>query len=126
MRLLAAAVLLLAAPSWAQSPHVPTEKELDRRLSGVKHRADDVREYQAHSTESFMSNVRGAAQWVKTRLASLHITPARLALGLGILGVVFTWSRNKRHVKWAVLTVASWLLVVFGVAAIIFRWPYAN
>jgi hypothetical protein len=85
-----------------------------------------VREYQAHSAQTFMGRTRSAAQWVKDQLAQLHITPARLALGLGILGVLFTWNRNKRHVRWAVLTVASWLLLVFGGAAMIFRWPYMN
>lgn len=121
-----ALAILVCASSAAQSPHIPTAEEVERQRSGVTADRDDIREYQAHSTQTFMGRLRGAARWVKDKLARLHITPARLAMGLGILGVLYTWGRNKRHVKWAVLTVTSWLLLLFGGAAMIFRWPYMN
>ncbi len=116
--------LTAATLAWA-SPHVPTEQEAKKEASGSDYRPDG-RGYQAHSADSFTSKTRRAAAWVRERLASLHVTPARLCIGLGSIGIAVSWSRNKKLVKWAVITAFSLILLVFGVAAMIFDWPYMN
>jgi hypothetical protein len=119
-----AALQLLPAVSAAQTPHVPTEEQLRQRLGGAKHDAD--REYQRESVHSFGQSARDAATWVKERLAGLHITPARLMVGLGVLGLLYTSNKNKKKVFWLALLLVSLLLAVFGVAAMIFSWPHMN
>jgi hypothetical protein len=116
---------LTAADVLAQgSPHVPTEEQLRQRQGGAKH--DDERDYQRESVNSVGQSAVNAAAWVKQRLSSLYITPARLLAGLGVLGLLFTWNKNKKKMPWAVLTVFSWLLLIFGVCAIFFSWPHMN
>jgi hypothetical protein len=106
--------------------HIPTEEELDRRL-GRRHGEDDSeRGYQRDSVESFGQRSHEAATWVQRQLSGIHVTPARFLLGLGLLGVLITWNKNKRKVQWAVLTGFAYLLVILGAAAIFFRWPYMN
>ena len=119
-------LLLMGGVSSAQgrAPHVPTEEELRQRLGGAKH--DAPREYQRESVHSFGQQARDAAAWVKERLAGLHVTPARLLLGLGLLGILVCWNKNKKLVRWAVLSVFSGLLLAAGVAAMVFNWPYMN
>jgi hypothetical protein len=117
-------LVVMPAVSAAQSPHVPTEEELRRRLGGAKHDADS--EYQRESVHSFGQSARDAATWVKERLAGLYITPARLMVGLGVLGLLYTWNKNKKKLVWVVVFVLSVLLAVFGVAAMVFHWPYMN
>jgi hypothetical protein len=107
-----------------QSPHVPTEEELDKQITGVK--ADDQRGYQQRSVETSQSWLRSAIRWVKDLLASIHLTPARLALILGAVGTLYTWGKNKRLVRWMVMAVVSWLLVIVGAVAWYFDWPYWN
>ena len=124
-RWIAVGLLLLGASNaQGRPPHVPTEEELRQRLGGAKH--DAPREYQRESVHSFGQQTRDAAAWVKERLAGLHVTPARLLLGLGILGILFCWNKNKKLVRWAVLSVFSVLLLIAGVAAMAFDWPYMN
>jgi len=118
-------VLLFAAgalPALAQ--HVPTEKELDKNLTGVK--ADPERGYQQRSVESVQSWTRSAIRWVKELLAAIHLTPARLALIVGLLGTLYTLGKNKRLVRWAVMAGLSYLLVTVGVCAMVFDWPNWN
>ena len=121
---LAVLVALVGPVAWAGQPHVPTEKELDRELSGI--RADDGRGYQQLSVEEKESWYRGAANWVRELLSSIHITPARLALILGAAGSLYTWGKNKRHARWMVLAAISWLLLIVGAAAMYFHWPHWN
>jgi hypothetical protein len=119
-------LLLMGGASSAQgrAPHVPTEEELRQRLGGAKH--DAPREYQRESVHGFGQQARDAAAWVKERLAGLHVTPARLLLGLGLLGILVCWNKNKKLVRWAVLSVFSGLLLIAGAAAMVFDWPYMN
>jgi hypothetical protein len=122
---LAALVVLQAPVALAQkAPHVPTEEELDKQISGVK--ADNERGYQQRSVETTQSWFRRAIRWVKELLASIHLTPARLALILGVIGTLYTWGKNKRLVRWMVTAIVSWLLVIVGAAAWYFDWPYWN
>ena len=125
-RWVAVALLLLGGVASAQErpPHVPSEEELRQRLGGAKH--DAPREYQRESVHGFGQQARDAAAWVKERLAGLHVTPARLLLGLGLLGILVCWNKNKKLVRWAVLSVFSGLLLIAGVTAMVFDWPYMN
>ena len=118
-----------AAPQlWAtlafQSPHTPSEEELDRRLTGVK--SDDQRGYQARSTETFTAKVKRFIAWVNDRLSLIKVTPSRFAVGLGLIGIVYTSGKNKKLVRWAVLSVFSYLLAIFGGAGMLFDWPFMN
>jgi len=115
----------LGLPALAQrDPHVPTEEELDKQISGIK--TDDERGYQERSVETVQSWNRRAIAWIKELLASIHLTPARLALILGALGTFYTLGKNKRLVRWAVMAGMSYLLVLVGGAAMWFDWPYWN
>ena len=114
----------VAAPVLAQSPHTPTEEELSRRLSGIHHDAE--RQYQARSADTLRSKARRAANWVRAKLSRVYVTPARLALGLGILGVLYGRGKNRRKIRWMIVLLASGGLAVFGLAAMIFDWPYVN
>ena len=115
---------LLLAPIAPLAQHAPTEEELDKDLSGVH--TDDPRGYQQRSVEQSQSGLHRALAWIRYQLARIHVTPARLALGLGALGSLYTWGKNKRMVNWAVLAVVSWLLVIVGICAMVFHWPYMN
>ena len=120
--LLACAALPTAA-AWAQTrdPYTPSEEALKRKLSGVHH--DRGSGHQARAVETVSGKAREGAQWVRDKLAKLYITPARLMIGLGVLGVLFCWNRNKRKLTWLVLTLGSWLMLGVGVAAIALDWP---
>jgi hypothetical protein len=112
----------LALPALGQRPaHVPTEQELKRKL-GQPTGEEPGRGYQRDSVEGVGTRATNAATWVKDRLSALHITPARLMLGLGVLGILIGWNKNKKKMGWAVLAGFSFLLVLFGVAALVFRW----
>ena len=118
---------LVGAPlrSMAQRPpHVPTEEELRQEQTGVK--ADPERGYQARSVETVQSWTHDAMTWVKELLQAIHLTPARLALGLGLLGSFYTLGKNKRLVRWAVMAGLSYLLAIVGICAMVFHWPYWN
>jgi hypothetical protein len=124
--LLFLSLLLAGTTALAQErpPHVPTEEQLREKLEGK--RSDLDRDYQRESVHSIGQRAQQAASWVRERLSSLHITPARLLLGLGILGIFYTWNKNKKKVQWAVLSTFSLLLVIFGAAALIFGWVHLN
>jgi hypothetical protein len=83
---------------------------------------DPVPDHQRDSVESTRGQALQAAAWVKERLSGFHVTPARLMIGLGLLGVLVSWNRNKRLRHWAVLAGLSWLLLLSGVAAIALGW----
>jgi hypothetical protein len=113
-----------AATHAQRPPHVPTEEELKRKLG--ERAGEPGREYQRDSVENFGTRALRAATWVKDRLSSLHITPARLMLGLGLLGILVGWNKNKKQTRWAVLAAFSLLLVLGGIAGMVFRWPQLN
>jgi hypothetical protein len=107
-----------------QPPHVPTETELEKERTGIK--SDGDREFQQKGVETVQSWLHRAIRWLKNLLARIHLTPARLALGLGILGSLYTWGKNKRLVRWAVMAGISYLLAIVGIAAMAFNWTYWN
>jgi len=118
---------LLPQPAPAQlppQPHVPTEEQLKQRQRG--YRVDDTRGYQRNSVETVQSGWQRILGWIRRTLAAIHITPARLLIGLGAIGVLLTWNKNKRHVHWAVITALGWLLLGLGIAAILLAWPAFN
>lgn len=118
--LLLLALAALALPALGQT-HVPSEQELKRKL-GQPTGEEPGRGYQRDSVEGFGTKATRAATWVKDHLSTLHITPPRLMLGLGVLGILIGWNKNKKKVGWAVLAGFSFLLVLLGTAAMIFRW----
>jgi hypothetical protein len=125
---LSLAILLLALATTATAqrpPHVPTEQELKRKL-GQATGEEPGRGYQRDSVDGFGIKATRAASWVKERLSSLHITPSRLMLGLGVLGILIGWNKNKKKAGWAILAGFSFLLVLFGAAAMLLRWPQFN
>ncbi len=90
------------------------------------YRVDDRRDYQQRSVSTVQGRARRAAGWVKEELNSVHVTPARLCVALGLLGLLWSWGKNKRHARWAVIFGLALLLLGFGVAAIVFKWPAFN
>ena len=124
LALLVTVVLPVSTLAQTQDPHVPTERELEKQRTGIK--TDDQRGYQQRSVETVQSWNRRAIAWVKELLQAIHLTPARLALILGGLGTFYTLGKNKRLVRWAVMAGISYLLVVVGIAAMWFDWPYWN
>lgn len=86
----------------------------------------DRRDYQKSSVQTVQGRARGAATWVREKLGAIHVTPARLALVLGLLGFLWTWNKNKKKVQWAVIFGFSLLLSGLGGAAIYFQWPAFN
>ncbi|MBW2733054.1 MAG: hypothetical protein JRH20_11740 [Deltaproteobacteria bacterium] len=84
------------------------------------------RDYQQQSVGRVQQEANSMVDEVKAFLARIHVTPARLALGLGLLGIFWTLNRNKRHIHWAMITALSWCLLAFGVAAMFFDWPAFN
>lgn len=104
-------------------PHVPSEAELKKEESGV-HSENTVEEYQQRSVQEAQSWVRRVLAWMSDFLRGLHLTPAKLALGLGVLGIIISAGKNKRLVRWAVLSIISLLLTIVGICAMIFDWPY--
>ncbi len=114
--------LQLSALGSALAQHTPTEQELNERLTGVQ--ADPIRGYQQRSVEHSQSWTRDTLAWFRGLLSRIHLTPARVALGLGVIGTLYTAGKNKRLVKWAVMAVISWLLAIVGICAMIFNWPY--
>ena len=116
----------LASLAQDRNPHTPTEKELKKQLSGIKTDADDELGYQQRSVETVQSWTNRTVAWVKDLLAAIHLTPARLALIVGGLGTFYTLGKNKRLVQWAVMAGISYLLVIVGLAAMWFDWPFWN
>jgi len=119
-----AILMLLACSAALADPHLPTEDQVKRKLGEVKDEPD--RTYQRDSVEGFGQKTVSAAGWVKEKLAALHITPARLMVGLGILGILFTWNKNKKKTHWALVSGVSFLLAIFGAAAIFLKWTAFN
>jgi len=83
---------------------------------------DSVPNHQSDSVESARGGALQAAAWVKERLSGFHVTPARLMIGLGLLGALMSWNKNKRLRRWAILAGLSWLLLLGGLAAIVLGW----
>lgn len=119
-------LLLLAPPALGQDrpPHVPTDEEADQARTGI--RSDEGRGYQQRSVETVQSWLHEALGWMRDLLRRLHLTPARLCLGLGVVGAIWTAGKNKRKVRWAVTAGLSYLLAVVGLAAMVFNWPHFN
>ena len=86
------------------------------------YRVDQRRDYQQRSVSTIQGRARNAAQWVKDKLNSVHVTPARLAIALGLLFLLWSWGKNKRHPRWAITFALGLLLLGFGGAAMVFRW----
>lgn len=108
--MLAGLALAWSPPAAAQKP--PTAEELDRRLKGPP---PDERHYQKRSARSFDERTGRAADWVKNKLSGFHVTPARLCLALGIVGLLFSRNKNhKKHRGWLVIYIGSWLAVLAG------------
>jgi hypothetical protein len=114
--LLGSLLLVAGAPG----PLALAETEKEAREAAAPR--DDGRTYQRDSVEGFGGRALRAATWVKERLSGFHVTPARLLAGLGLLGVLVTWNKNKRKQGWAVLAGISWLLLLGGAAAILTGW----
>jgi len=108
--------------------HVLVDDDPPERRSNAPSEAtdDSERDYQAVSVESWGIKAKQGIAWIKERLTSINITPSRLLLGLGLLGILYTWNKNKQKVPWAVLSLFSALLVLFGVCAMVFHWPSMN
>lgn len=114
---------LLALLSAAMlAPLLPSEASAQDR----PYRVDDRRDYQQRSVSTIQGRARRAAGWVKNKLNSIHVTPARLCIALGLLGLLWSWGKNKRHARWAVTFGIALLLLGFGVAAVVFKWPAFN
>ena len=47
-------------------------------------------------------------------------------LGLGVLGTLYTFSKNKLKTQWAVLAALSYLCAILGGAALYYGWPAFN
>ena len=118
---------LLAAPAGAADPYdhpaIPTEEELreqDRLEAGGPPRTDR-RDHQKRSVGEFAGKVDRASGWVKDRLSGFMVTPGRVGLGLGLVGLLWAWGKNRRVTRWAVLFYCSMLLSL-GSAAVIFLY----
>jgi hypothetical protein len=105
-------------------PHIPTENELKERLHGKQ--GDSEIDYQKESVRAVGTTFVRGRSWLQQQLAGIHITPTRFILGLGAIGVLYTWNKNKHKVPWAVLSGLSYLLLLLGSAAFYFHWPYMN
>jgi len=116
------ALLSLPLTALARPAHIPTESELAR----ARRQPDPAREYQRDSVASFGQKSQSTAQWVKDKLSGIHVSPARLLIGLGLCGILLTWSKNKRMARWLALTALSYLLALIGAAGLLFRWPYLS
>ncbi len=115
---LVALASLYAAPAAAQ--RLPTEAELERKLSGPP---PDDREYQRRSTKSFKGRTGGAASWVKDKLSGFRVTPGRLCLALGIVGWLYTRNKNKKNnTGWMAIYVISILSLLAGGAMALARY----
>jgi hypothetical protein len=127
-RRLAPLLALLALPALPRAalaqdrstfPHTPTEEEVKRReTAGVDPDSRD-RGYQDRAALSLHERARSAASWVRGHLSGVQVTPARLAVGIGGVGVLYTLGKNRRQRKWLVLTCASVLLLLGGVLALL-------
>jgi hypothetical protein len=117
---LALALAILAAAPAAGQPQVPTEEELDRRLRGEP--KEERPDYQRRSVQRFGRDSQRGFSWVKHQLRSLDITPPKVLIVLGLLGVLFTWNKNKRKRSWMLLAGLSYLLVLAGAAGMYYGW----
>ncbi|MCC6750185.1 MAG: hypothetical protein IT371_21135 [Deltaproteobacteria bacterium] len=119
--LLLGGLALSASAALAQrAPHVPTEEELVER-NRPKEDETTARRTQARAVEGTQDKARGAAEWVREHLSGLKVTPARLAAGLGLLGAIYTWPKNKRVHHWLILAALSYVLLAVGLLAIFLR-----
>jgi len=69
----------------------------------------------AGDSRSIAERVSATSGWVKDGLTGFAVTPGRLALALGLLGLLLGWRRKNRKVLMgsAVLCVASLAAVIF-------------
>lgn len=83
-------------------------------------------QYQGQSLKNF--GVGSKSLWVnfKEALAEANITKAKVILGIGVLGALFTLNRNKRLFHWGVVAAISYALIALGALAIYKGWPSLN
>lgn len=119
-RTLALLVLMLQPALAAGQRLVPTEEELDRKLQG---QPEEVRpSYQRRSVRRFGDRSQRGFSWVKQQLRSLNITPPKVMIVLGLLGVLLTWRKNKRKSNWMLLAGLSYALILAGAAGMYYGW----
>ena len=59
------------------------------------------------------------ADWVKNKLSGFHVTPQRLAIALGLVGILYTRNKNKSKRGWLLISVVSWLLALGGLGSML-------
>jgi len=82
--------------------------------------------YQGESVKNFGRGSQGLWATAKQYAADLDITPARALVGLGVVGAVFTLSKNKRLFHWGVVAAISYALIALGALAMVKGWPSMN
>jgi hypothetical protein len=117
-------MLIQQADAQEAVDHVPTETEYQKSRTGI--RSDSERQYLQRSIETNQYGFRGILLWIREKIRRIHLTPARLCLGLGILGTFYSAGKNKHIAKWAVLSIVSLLLIIIGICAMVFHWPQMN
>lgn len=70
----------------------------------------------SYSDSSLAERVSSTSGWVKDGLNGFAVSPGRLALALGLVGLLLGWRRRNKR-----LLVASALLCVAGLAAVVFQ-----
>ena len=121
---LASALLLSILCAWWFPSQVGADWRHDEGKPAYKQ--DEGRGYQQNSVRTVQQDAQSGVGWIRSKLAPLYVTPARLALGLGLLALLITFNRNKRHLHWALLNAIGWLLLLFGAAAMYFDWQTFN
>jgi hypothetical protein len=105
---------------------VPLAAALAANLWGRAFADSPFENHQGQSVEAFNHQSQGFVEGVRAALATAHVTPAKFILGLGVLGLLFTWNKNKRKVEWAVIAAVAASLAAIGAAALYYRWPAFN
>jgi MYXO-CTERM domain-containing protein len=68
----------------------------------------------SYSDRSLAERVSSTSGWVKDGLSGFAVSPGRLALALGLVGLLLGWRRRNKR-----LLVASALVCVAGLAAVV-------
>lgn len=120
----AALWLVLAMPMAHARRQLGSSDDRDPDEIGEQYR--EPRSFQQRSVERVRSMWHDALDWLRVQTARVDLTPAWFFTIVGALLLVVTWSRNKRHVHWAVAAAMGWLSFGFGIAALLLQWPALN
>ncbi len=83
-------------------------------------------QYQGRSAREVGSGASNLWSTFVDFLHDLNITKAKVLIGLGAIGALYTLNKNKRQFTWGALALLAYALIAVGAIAVYKGWPALN